>query len=195
LTDASTKGLFPQLTDVLYALAESHAMLLSKVRGLRLEQPNSAPSVSHLMEASANRLIGLSEVLRLPELVDVKASPMLEASRTIPIDEAEPGVILISSVGSEFDRLPEATTKSDIEVQGADSRDTQLRSSTSEGEPTQGQIDTVGSAHAPNQPDPFDGAQSHAERAESEGRNYNYFDELDARLAGLGDQDPGQIAK
>jgi hypothetical protein len=200
LTDASSKGLFPQLTDVLCALSQSHAKLLSKVQSLRLEHTEATPSGLNLVEESAkNSLIGVSAVSRLPELVEAKASPVREASRTNSIDGPEPAELPIGFVGSEFDRPPEAMTKSDVEVQGADGRDTPLISTLSEGEPPpQQQMDAVVSTHTSPQPDRRDrreAAQSHPKRAESEGRNYNFFDELDDRLAGLGDQDQGPIAE
>jgi hypothetical protein len=70
VTDASTKGLFPQLTDVLHALTESHARLLSKVVSLRVEQTTGALRVVNVNAASAYASIGEPTDLRPPQVVE-----------------------------------------------------------------------------------------------------------------------------
>ena len=46
MTDISSKGLLPQLTDVLHALTDSHELLLLKLQSVRLEHMNVVPSAT-----------------------------------------------------------------------------------------------------------------------------------------------------
>jgi len=195
LTDTSTKGLLPQLTEVLLALADSHARLLSKVQSLRLGHTDAAPSVVTFTDTRIHAHLEPLAGAHSPQRIDIVAPPMLDAPRALPHDPAQPTDARNSIVTAEFDGIPDATTSQDVLVHGSWSHVASPPAATAaESEPAQPHIDMAGSAHTP----PFHSGpleRLDAERSDpmgdaSEGRDYNYFDDLDTRLAGLGVQNP-----
>ncbi len=194
LTDTSTRGLLPQLTDVLYALAESHAMLLRKVRSIRFEYSEATSSVVSFAEDSTDALIVPSTDSGQLQLVDATSWPIMEATTATRTDRAEPTASRIGIVSSEVDRVPQAATPRDVDVRGVDGRVAPADAATADSQ--RSEMNAKGSTQTSSQPDGshrFEAEQSHPLAAESEGRNYNFFDDLDARLAGLGEQEPEQF--
>jgi hypothetical protein len=200
LTDTSTKGLLPQLTEVLLALADSHAMLLSKVQSLRLGHADAAPSVVTFTDTRAHTHIGALAGPHSPQRIDIMAPPILDAPRALPHDQAEPTDTRSSIVTAGLDGIPDATTNQHVLLHGSESHVASPPAATAaESEPAQPHIDMAETAHTPPRHsgplDHLDLDRLDAERSDptgdgSEGRDYNYFDDLDARLAGLGMQNP-----
>ena len=144
MTEVSTKGLLPQLTDVLHALTGSHALLLSTIQSVRVGHISAvAPAMEVIGEADApSREIAAawSDTSRHPAVAatdvadDVAPSPSPASAESVPSD--------VDSVAAV--RRNDPTPREEREAQS---------------------VDPGG--------------------VESESRNYNFFDELDARLAGL----------
>jgi hypothetical protein len=141
VTDFSSKGLLPQLTDVLHALGSSQALLLSKIQRVRVER-----SETEEMGRYFRSIDGVEPVPQLhgdvPTVVQTSGIPE-------PLSHGnEPHVATPSA--PVFTRLPD-------EGLAAPTREMM----TTESGPT---------ADA---------------GADQENRNYNFFDELDDKLAGL----------
>ena len=193
VTETSTKGLLPQLTDVLNALTESHVMLLRKVQCLRLEHTNSALSVVSLPEGYPDALFGPTTDWRPSSLVDVTTSTMLAAPTATPLDEVEQTPSPSEIASSQFDRIWSTAARHD-EGQGVDQEVTSPTPATAEGTSTQRQTDTgVGlEQQTPRRLDQLEGQQTQPTHTKSDRRNYNFFDELDARLASSFDKERPQ---
>ena len=195
MTDTSTKGLLPQLTEVFLALAESHAMLLSKVQSLRLGHTDAAPSVLTFTETRMHAHVESFAVAHSPQRIDIVAPPMLDLPNAHPHGQGEPTTARSSIVTADIDGIPDAMTNQHVLVHGSGSHVAPPPAATAaESEPAQPHIDVAVSAHTP--PPHSDALERlAADRSDptgdaSEGRDYNYFDELDARLAGLRVQNP-----
>jgi hypothetical protein len=193
LTDTSTKGLFPQLTEVLFALADSHARLLSKVQGLRLEQTGSAPSVLSFSDTPTHALIEPLAGAHLSQRIDMTTSPISDPPRQLPIDQTEPIDEPSRMVAAQFDSIADTKANQHVQEHGPESV-----VASGESEPPQSHIDMAGSAHTPPHSGPldrFETVEADPTRETSAERDYNFFDDLDTRLSGLGDQSPDHIAE
>jgi hypothetical protein len=187
VTEASTRGLFPQLTDVLHALTESHAMLLSKVQSLRDEHTNDALPVVNVMAGSADTSIGKPVDLRPPPAVEAETSPSsLEEPRAIPVYELSSSSSPSEITASVIDLTPHAAAN-DYADRDPDRLVTSARPISGEIASPRDRMDPVVSTQTHPQADRLEAVVSEPTHAESENRNYNFFDELDARLAGLED--------
>ena len=179
MTDASTRGLLPQLTEVVRALSDSHALLLSKIQTVRLEQISAAyPAAEMLGETSERRMDQ-----RTQSLVDTTTSPIMEVPGAAQAYEMESGASSGRIVSSGFQTSP------DHPIAATDAADHTVMSPAPPAEIATPRDDLVASVSVPSSlvPDGREAEQPDPTDAESENRNYNFFDELDARLAGLGD--------
>jgi hypothetical protein len=176
-------------------------MLLSKVQSLRLGHADAAPSVVTFTDTGAHTHIGALAGPHSPQRIDIMAPPILDAPRALPHDQAEPTDTRSSIVTAGFDGIPEATTNQHVLLHGSESHVASPRAApAAESEPVQPHIDMAETAHTPPRHsgpldhldlDRLDLDRLDAERSDStgdgsEGRDYNYFDDLDTRLAGLG---------
>jgi hypothetical protein len=187
VTEASTRGLFPQLTDVLHALTESHAMLLSKVQRLRDEHTNAALLVVNAIAATADTSTGRPVDLRPPPAVEAETSPIsLEEPRTIPVYELSSSSSPNEIISSVIDLTPHLAAN-DCADPDTDRLVASPRPTSDEIASPRDRMDPLVSSQTHPQADRLEAEVSEPTHAESENRNYNFFDELDARLAGLGD--------
>jgi hypothetical protein len=184
MTDVSTKGLLPQLTDVLHALADSHALLLSKIQSVRLEHISADYSEVEMIEESSGAALGDEVDLVSPTLVDQKTSPKLEVPGAIPIDEVESSRSSNRIASSEFETSPSRAVAA---TDQADQVATSPSPASAEMVTPHGDLVATVSTQTPSLPDGSEAQHVDPAGAGSENRNYNFFDELDARLAGLGD--------
>jgi hypothetical protein len=183
VTDFSSKGLLPQLTDVLEAFAESHERLLWRVRELRAEySPAEASGVGDFSSRS-----GDSHILGNPALsagtdtpttrTQAESPPPLDASEASPESPRHASTDIGVDRGVETPafgvQLTEERTPASVDATAA---------GRSQQEPAGGQAPATSVEPIPTQ---------HADQVEAESadRDYNFFDELDDRLARL-DQDP-----
>jgi len=171
MTEVPSRGLLPQLTDVLYALTDSHRLLLFKLRSVHLEHEAVPPWAD---EHETPHAEFLDVVDRRPSAVveplTVTASLAHEAVHLPQFEEAD---LVRADRPMHVDTVAAATQPADEEVH--------LGEIESMHRPTPTRLDfphTQGT-------EPLD--------SESSNRNYNYFDELDARLAHLGNDDPDQV--
>ena len=168
MTEIPSKGLLPQLTDVLHALADSHELLLSTLRSLRLE--NEA-----LLHWADEHETPHAEFL---DVVDRRSSVVVE-SLTAPASNAHEAV-----------HLPEVNSADLMHANRPAFVDTAAASALPVFDEVR--LDEFETMHppAPLRPDAAHVVNGEPVDAESSNRNYNYFDELDARLAHLGRADP-----
>jgi hypothetical protein len=192
----SSKGLLPQLTDVLEALADSQQRLLVKIQDVRLQQARASTEIARDIPASAQQLGGAADLLTTTTPLVTTTAPQSDAALARGVHEREvaptpsPRDTLTAKtdagwnadVGLEPRELLEQPTMEPAEyrtVEPSDSsavQDEQTELAPHETwEPAGGStltplVDEVGT--------------------ESANRNYNFFDELDDRLAAL-DDDPG----
>jgi hypothetical protein len=166
VTDASTKGLFPQLTEVLHALTNSHVLLLNTIQTVRLEHISAVyPVVGSFGEGSD---------AQIHEYVDYESE--------------------INALPSQA-ALPEFGRDSRLSVAGtevADQTVTSPSSASAEIVTPQGEVVAPVSERTPLFSDATECQRVDPTDAESENRNYNFFDELDARLAGLGETESAE---
>jgi len=182
VTDTSSKGLLPQLTDVLYALADSHELLLRKLQSVRLEHIGG----EHLSIEETPGAYRLADAERRgPALVEVTVAPTTDANHASPTDEIEetarPTPTWLGS--TEFDSSHGVTPGS---VTGH--TDTSVPS----GSVTQADVlvpshERDAAAATSQAPIPADPSTAHSDppAAEPAERNYNFFDDLDVRLTSL----------
>jgi hypothetical protein len=177
VADISSKGLLPQLTDVLHALTDSHELLLRKLQSVRLGHINVVPLV---FEASPHaEFLDFASPPR-PALINSKIDTTSDVHRALAIDAIDESTGLTSRVRSESDvsvGITAATAQAHAETS------VQLRPSAEAVTPC-GDRGAAVLAQAPTPPEwPL---AVHAASTDSESaRSYNFFDELDARLADL----------
>lgn len=178
MPQASSKGLLPQLTEVLLALTASHELLLRKVRTVQLERtddlapaqwrgaksavPTPMPIAVPVAILPGSKPLATA-VLPLPRGVSIAGDPPIPAGRPM-LPAGRPMLVdarAIASTPAPLSAPPE----------------------TGSVEPT-----TVGPPAALSRSRLV--AQSGSGDEPSRDRDYNYFDELDARLADLGNPDP-----
>lgn len=158
MTDISSKGSIPQLTDVLYLLTDSQELLLQKIRSMRTEITGSTRSEAVRRTANvANVTPSIG-----PKEMSTDHTPALP-KREMPASASYP-----SNVSS----APGVTI---LPV-----RDLTLRETAITERATPANTNTPGS-------DAVDSSPSNA--SSTADRNYNFFDDLDERLADLGGPD------
>ena len=84
MADISSKGLLPQLTDLLHALTESHELLSSKVQSVRLGHMNVVSSTSS--DSPHSPFLAFVDP-RPSALVDTNTGTTVNAHRASPIEE------------------------------------------------------------------------------------------------------------
>jgi hypothetical protein len=181
VTDTSTQGLLPQLTDVLRALTDSHVLLLSKIQTVRLEQISAAYPVVEMLGQTSEPPVDL----RAQSVVDTTTSPVMEVPDAVQIYEVESSA---SSSGIESSEIETRPTPPVVAAHAADHM--VMSQPPAPAEIATSQDNLVPSVSVPSPSPPLDqrkAEQADPTDAESENRNYNFFDDLDARLAGLGD--------
>jgi hypothetical protein len=157
VTDISSEGSLPQLTDVLYLLTDSQDLLLLKIQSMRMEYTRSARSAPERAPSTVNATPSAERVstddndAHAVRSTPAPASPVSNVTNRLP-------VVTVLPLGDTT--LPETTT--------AESRTAESR--------------TRINAHA-EVFDPVDSAPSIP--TDSANRSYNFFDELDERLADL----------
>jgi len=176
VTETSSKGLLPQLTDMLYALTDSHELLLLKLQTVRLEHIGGG----HLAieESQRAQTLAIAEP-RPPALVEMKVDATNDADRTSAIDEIE---VSTEPTPIWFDSSSAVTTGSAL----SHSSTSAPSRSVTEAEVAIPSHDII-AATSIQTPIPTDPSVGHSgsPAAESADRNYNFFDELDLRLTSL----------
>ena len=187
VTDASTKGLLPQLTDVLHALTDSHALLLSKIQSVRLKHISVMyPEMELLRETSDVELDTYVDV-RKRSRVDTGTWPMSEMRGPLLINEVDS-----NRTASGFESSP------GFVVAAAEPPD---QIATSPSPASAGIVNSSGdsiagfSSQTPLFSDGDDAQPGDSTGNEWENRSYNFFDELDARLAGLGNAESAEASE
>jgi hypothetical protein len=178
VTDVSTKGLLPQLTDVLRALTDSHALLLSKIQSVRLEQISAVHPVVEVHGEFSRFQVDLPT----QSMVSTTTSPMIEVPEAVH-HEAGTGASSSQIESSEFE------ISSGAHLAAINDTDHMMTSPSPAAEVAPPHDDSVPSVSVggASPPDEREAQQEQATDVDSENRNYNFFDELDARIAGLGD--------
>ena len=205
VTDISAKMSLPQLTDVLHALADSHQLLLLKIQSLRMEHMGSetgyvAESSRHVerlqaVEPATSDLFAVTAAERggdVPGAPDVQIESGLGSNRDAP-RERETDSRVITHEPTRPDAPASIPTFVHSRVTNDDAP-AQVATSThvaSTVEPA-----TVTGPATPNElsmaSEPSPTAQVDAVGATSVDPGYNFFDELDDRLAKLeGDPETG----
>jgi len=181
VADISCKGLLPQLTDLLHALTESHELLLSKVQSVRLGHMNVVhsassdspyspflafvdPRPSALVDTKTGTTVNAHRASPIEEIVEIK--PSMEPSRLVPCGSDVSADFVAAGAQLTHPGTPGPSAESTYVVKLRHDMDAAIPVPTSTPESP---VDV--------RPDPMG--------AESEDRNYNFFDELDAKLADL----------
>jgi hypothetical protein len=156
-SDTSSKGLLPQLIEVLAALTESQDLLTRKVQQLRQERQRTGSDVGVPADtASAQSPVsqGASEQLSsVLQPVDGQRDPTVGAFAQTMDDPSRPTAEVVFTVE------PPATETSLVDANDGETR-----------------------AHAETQ------RNDRADGRPSASRDYNFFDDLDARLAAMDDR-------
>jgi hypothetical protein len=196
VSDVSSKGLLPQLTDVLHALTESQELLFLKLQSVRRQNMSVVPLVIEELPPPA-QFIELHNP-RPAVLVDTKTGTTKDAYQVPPteqVDEVESRSERGWLASSEPDRhSSEPDTHSSI----AAASGLITHSVTPAPLPTRREVVTVdrpkGAALAAGESAPPDLPQTvdaDLAGAESTNHDYNFFDDLDATLASLKNPDSG----
>ena len=180
VTHISSKGLLPQLTEVLHALSDSQELLLLKLQSVRLEHISVVPSgIEEFPHAQFLAFVNP----RPPAVVDTKTGTTTDAHRALPIDVIE----LRSDPPSKWLVSPETDVSPGVanaSVITHPETPTPLRTSTGVVTADRG-LDALTPPRAPTPSERPLAVQAKPAGAESADCNYNFFDELDARLAHL----------
>ena len=187
MTEISSQGLLPQLTDVLHVLTDSHELLRLKLQSVRLEYTNTEVSP---------RAQSRDEVDPRPAALGDPTTDTTSAVRQpFKIDEIEPGAAPGGSASSESDvraSFVAASTQSHMETPAQPLPPPEVVT-------PRGDVDDVLHAELPTPGErplaaPADQSPADPTGAERANHNYNFFDELDARLGQLQDPDSGSGA-
>ncbi len=166
MADRSPKGLLPQLTDVLCALTESQELLLGKLQSVRLEHPSVVPTV--IFESAHERADSVDPPLPLVDSTTISSGLTSEVDRSSAIDPAEPSTGTTSSSSFESQETPASASTS---ATGATALHDVDDAAGADATPP------MGTRAVPGDPTAATSATHH----------YNFFDELDTRLAHLDD--------
>jgi hypothetical protein len=178
VTDISSKGLFPQLTDLLDALSDSHELLLSRVRSVRLELEHTCVAADVIEDSPYGRFV---DVAGLAPTAAIDTTP----ARSVPMDEIEP---IESSTRSNRSACSVSGVSSDSEA----SADHVMLEKPAPPRPAAENVTsrhTVGTAVPPRVARPSESPQAGVPEptGDTPANKYNFFDELDSRLAHLED--------
>ncbi len=190
MTDMSSKGLHPQLTDVLEALTNSHELLLLKLRSVRLELVHDGSAVISQLPLLTERFD--SKGPGIAEAVAARPVTRAEDKPDLPADADQPGPSTDSresSTGSHPHARPESDLDSHIEpvefaAQNTAHAPASITTFTRRDEDHDAPAGSPGTVESA-QPSYLDESE-----ANFANRNYNFFDDLDDQLAEL-DDDPG----
>ena len=174
MTDPS-KGLLPQLVDVLHALADSQELLTDRIRGAHPELLGV-----HLREVGNSLPQGRSDPY-VPCLIATSQVPVHGPNESLfahtgEVAIAGPALNHTDAISNGHSQLP-AITDSLADVT------TQPHRLTEEAIPVAG--DDIVEQATPGKPGDVENTGSEPTQVDSDNRNYNFFDELDARLAVL----------
>jgi hypothetical protein len=183
---------------VLCALGEAQALLLAKVQSMRLEHISlDFSEVVTTQESSEAPIAAFIEVPAVPPVL-TETSVMLETPRDNAADKVESSSALppspnwsVPSIASvDSCAIGEPTFTGDDSIcKGTDTSNHILISA----EPAPAETSPPGESVAADlaeitlRPSPVEARHTDSTGAEWKNRNYNFFDELDAQLAGLGD--------
>ena len=178
MADVSSKGLLPQLIDLLYAFAEGQKLLASKVRDARVEHTRHSTSLVESQNDSFDDSIILGIASPNASITTPKSSTdngVCDKGRTSPKafsndSPPEPNMGVITTPVSAM--VPEERSSSDPPAATV----THAGPAGDPSSETHVQTDRLGAAR-------IDGEATAAPL----NRDYNFFDELDTRLAGLHD--------
>jgi hypothetical protein len=150
VTDISSKGSLPQLTDLLYLLTDSQELLLLKIQSMRTEiarstRSEAVPTTANVVNVTPS--IGLEGVSKDETAAPAKREMKASASQSSSVTSAAPVVTVLPPLDD-----PTTETATLITTQ------------------------TLGSDLAGSSPSITNSAAD---------RNYNFFDDLDERLADL----------
>jgi hypothetical protein len=188
VTEPWSRGLIPQLTDVLRALTESQALLLTKVHNVRLEHGGwpalGSPSHPHITGASPATPTAQAEPeIATPAQAETPAQTpaQTELPTASPIEPP-----LVRPLRTERPGAPRHEMTGHSEP--ASEREPAPRPSPDDTAPAPVHTPFVGEAWNDEQQGDVSttGQESDADAANA----YNFFDELDARLAHLDESDP-----
>jgi len=168
--------LLPQLVDVLHALAGSQELLTLRVRSAHLELLAFHPSeIDEMREAPA------------PDLSEPRTQPSIASNQRPTLDSCESASAEteIWTTGPTEPSEVASASNSDVEhptvsLDPSSQVATQPSSTTEATTPADG-----GAVQKPRQPGALDLTHGDTPYVEAGDRNYNFFDELDARLANL----------
>jgi len=175
--DISSKGLLPQLIDVLHALTEGQELLSRKVRDARLEHACHSSTVVDRRPQAEPADDPSSRLSRSPDgSFGVHGGP--------PMDNVELGAESTSIDCFANASLPEPSGRAS---ENATDRKVASPSDTPEAIETHSGMPADTSSEPSARTDWLNSAQPGEMTTASLNRDYNFFDELDARLADLED--------
>jgi hypothetical protein len=181
--DISSKGLLPQLTDVLHALTDSHELLLFKLQSVRLGHLNAVPlEIEAFPHAEFLDFVDT----RQSALADTKTGATHDVHRN-PADTIESST---EATGRPF-IASDVSPRFAAAAAQADPETSAQPPATTEAVTPRVDIDAAVPAQAPTPPEWPLAVQSDSNGSESAKDSYNFFDELDARLADLGHPESG----
>ena len=202
MTSTSTRGLLPELAEVLHALTDAQRLLVLKLRGVRLEYENDGFVATHsdfpqqaivreFAEFTGARLMkagspcAVLDVRPAPCAHDAKASTggLPLALLDVEVDQSETAVTSPTSVVVASE-VREAAPAAVIDVPPAEATAHLSEAQCPEREPD---------GAAPVTPPLGDGAVVREEAAPAavSDRRYNFFDDLDANVDRLGRREEG----
>ena len=188
VTEMSSKGALPQLTDVLHALTESHELLLSKLQSVQLERASVVPIL--VEEFPHAHFQDFVDPL-LPTHVDAKIDATNDVHREFRVDQ-------ISESDSSTEQIRLASSESDVSPGLAAASPQVTHSEASAQSRISVEVVTPGCdmhadvpAEGPTPPEWPRDLHTDQTGADSANRNYNFFDELDATLAHLKNPESG----
>lgn len=185
----SSKGLLPQLTYVLHALTDSHELLLCKVRSVRLEHMSTVPLV---LEAFPHaQFVDFVDSCPLRR-VETTTGTAKDTHRAFSFDEVDTSTGSTKPASSDSDLSPGLVAASAESTYREPPAPSCASSCTSTEVVTPDHdMDTGVRAETPTPPREPTTALADQTGADSASCNYNFFDELDARLAHLENPETG----
>jgi hypothetical protein len=184
VTDIPSKGLLHQLVEVLQALASSQDLLIQKVRSARLETSGlqSAPSPGSLVPAAWDADASRAQT---PERSTLNLRLVANHSAMISTEtvQATPHLAMSSGVTStHVDRGPSIVIVDQPDAMSSFDPPNEMSPPV--------EVDHVGfSTPPPNQTSGHEPLHRNVGDSQHTNRDYNFFDELDAKLADLTDDD------
>ncbi len=183
VTDISSKGLLPRLIDVLHALTEGQELLSRKVRDARLEYTcHSATVVERCSLAKP------SDFAAPRSIVGTSPNASIGIRREPPADNVELGAGPTSANGFGNGSLPEASIGFSAAPVGATVPEAASPSNPPAAIVTHAGTPADLSSETSARTDWLNSARPGETTTAPLNRDYNFFDELDARLSDL--QDP-----